>query len=70
MKPPICAICGSKEGCDTVLFSSTPEGEEFRKSRKIGHDPDMEWFCNTHLGPAKAFSHLTLAEALKVISGY
>jgi hypothetical protein len=70
MKPPICVICGSGEGCDVVDFRKTKEGNEFRKSGKVGHDPDCDWFCNVHLPVAKAFSHLTISEAVEAIRSY
>ncbi|HSB47090.1 MAG TPA: hypothetical protein VLD37_03685 [Candidatus Bilamarchaeum sp.] len=70
MKEPICIICGSREGCDVVDFRRTPEGEEFRKSGKKGHDPDCDWFCIAHLAVANAFSHLTISEAVAAIKGY
>lgn len=65
MKEPICIVCGSREGCDTVQFRKTQAGEEFERRKWKGHHPDVEWFCQAHIGPARAFSHLTLAEALE-----
>lgn len=75
MRPPICCICDkrmleSDEG-GLIYFKKRPSDieweEKMKKMRAVGHPPYAEWFCNEHYEQAKKFSHLTIAECLKII---
>jgi hypothetical protein len=73
MRPPICAICHARFGPDEgglVSFALDDRAREFHARRKaepgfVGHPPEQEWFCGTHIEAARALSTLTRPEALQ-----
>lgn len=71
MRPPYCKICRKrfppKEG-GLVSFQLSENDkiktEKFKQPGFVGHPPGREWFCGAHFDFAKAYSHLTLREAV------
>ncbi len=73
MRPPICVVCSKRflEKGGMVQFKLTEKEKEsskkFKMSGFIGHPIGLEWFCEKHIDEAKRLSHLTLADALKIM---
>lgn len=76
MKPPICVIChqqfGPGEG-GLLSFRLTAKeaqaNKRFEEPGFVGHPEGTEWFCPEHYPQAAKLTHLTLAEAIRQISG-
>ncbi len=76
MMPPICAICyrdfrhSSDEG-GLLRFKLTDAQKEFNKRFEqpgfVGHKKGDYWFCGEHYAEAKKITHLSSAEALKIL---
>lgn len=71
MRPPICAICDEDLGPDGGLLSfrldDTARDWHARANAEpgfVGHPPEQEWFCETHLEPASELTHLTRGQAI------
>lgn len=65
MKPPVCALCGSRfdppDGGGTVKFSDyepLPDG-------MTGHPEGLEWFCERHRDSARSVQELGAAAAME-----
>ena len=60
MRPPECYLCGKEENCDLVYFKKRPSDIEWEKRMKeegmVGHPPYAEWFCDLHVGEARALA--------------
>lgn len=69
MKPPVCLICRREfdPAVELVTFCRTAEDVQWDQQRITGHPPYAEWFCGKHVEQAKKLSHLTLAEARKLM---
>lgn len=73
--PPNCCLCGkgldTGHDCELVCFRRTEEQEAWHAeadSRLIAdHPPDCEWFCEDHVGVARAFIDLDLKQAIEAI---
>jgi hypothetical protein len=59
MRPTVCAICDVRfeSGGGSVRFVSRPSDREWRRRAEapgfVGHPPDTEWFCETHIAAAR-----------------
>lgn len=76
MKPPICSICDKKlvdldEG-GLIYFKKRLSDIEWEKKMieigGVGHPPYADWFCKKHYEKANKLSHLTIDNALKILS--
>lgn len=77
MRPPICDICDARfdlsgeQAGGLVTFKPSPDDQaqlaRLRQPGFVGHPPNQEWFCSTHLPMAKALAHLELKEARALI---
>ena len=75
MRPPICAVCHARFGPDDegggglVSFALDDAARAFHARKKaepgfVGHPPEKEWFCATHVAAARQLSHLTRSDAV------
>jgi hypothetical protein len=74
MKPPRCRICDKmvteNEG---GLVSFVREEEDIAWQNRMkeiggtGHPPWLDWFCAEHYDKAQELSHLTIAQAMKIM---
>lgn len=78
MRPPICAVCHARFGPDDdgdgagglVSFALDDAARAFHAKKAatpgfVGHPPEKEWFCATHIAAARQLSHLTRSDALQ-----
>jgi hypothetical protein len=72
----MCEVCseGIREGreCKLVYFKKGKRGKEWDKKASepgfVGHPPYAGWFCMEHLERAQELSHLTLPEAMDILT--
>lgn len=74
--PAICKACGESfrhapHSGGRVRFSLSDEQavriEAAKSKRQIGYNDGRYWFCEAHIGAARALKHLPLQEALAII---
>lgn len=75
--PAICKACGESfrhapRSGGRVSFPLNDEQavriEAAKSKRQIGYDDGCYWFCEAHIGAARALNHLPLQEALAIIA--
>ncbi|MFX0106033.1 MAG: hypothetical protein ACFE75_11145 [Candidatus Hodarchaeota archaeon] len=76
IKPPICRICDKKlediDDCGLIYFKKRQSDIEWEKRMEeiggVAHPPYAEWFCKKHYEKANELKHLSIDEALRILT--